>query len=194
MDLFRRRLFQRRAAPDDAAEGRVRVGTRAGGAARSPQRLRAVASANGRRRERRAASYRASVGSWRHRSAERRFRIVAEPMTRKGRQLARARAATGHVAAAPPSVAKNFRRSMCLPCGPPAGGSCPCNGGTIPRFDRACRPTAVRVWSVSPSLALHRVAHVCPIAAKHDRATGPYRIGRRCQLDVKFRAVEAAGA
>src|SRR6516165_8710802 len=73
MDLFRRRLFQRRAAPDDAAEGHVRVGTRVGGAARSAQRLRAVASANGRRRERRAASYRASIGSWRHRSAERRF-------------------------------------------------------------------------------------------------------------------------
>jgi len=52
----------------------VRVGARAGEAARSAQRLCAVASANGRRRERRAASYRASVGSWRHRRVVHPFR------------------------------------------------------------------------------------------------------------------------
>src|SRR5262249_24722958 len=45
-----------------------------------------------------------------------------------------------------------------------------------------------------PPLALRGVAHVCPIATKQDRITVPYRIGGRCQLDVKFRAVETAGA
>src|SRR5262245_27914126 len=46
----------------------------------------------------------------------------------------------------------------------------------------------------SPSPALHGVAHVCPIAAKDGGTALPYRMGRRCQCDVKFRAVEATGA
>src|SRR5262249_40912364 len=47
-----------------------------------------------------------------------------------------AHAASGHVAAAAPSVAKKSRRPISLPCDPPAvGHSCP--GGMIPRFHRA---------------------------------------------------------
>src|SRR5215471_14549916 len=47
-----------------------------------------------------------------------------------------AQAASGHVAAAAPSVAKKSRRPISLPCDPPAvGHSCP--GGMIPRFHRA---------------------------------------------------------
>src|SRR5262249_35852481 len=41
---------------------------------------------------------------------ERRFRIVAGLMTRNGRQLARARAASGHAVAAPPSSVMKSRR------------------------------------------------------------------------------------
>jgi hypothetical protein len=53
---------------------------------------------------------------------------------------------------------------------------------------------AIGERAASPPPALHGVAHVCPIAAKDGRTALPYRMGRRCQLDVKFRAVEAAGA
>jgi hypothetical protein len=59
--------------------------------------------------------------------------------------------------------------------------------------ERTYRPPSGAASSRSPSPALHGVAHVCPIAAKHGTAL-PYGIGRRGQLNVKFRAGETANA
>src|SRR5262245_17852148 len=56
--------------------------------------------------------------------------IVGAPARRKPTSCACA--TSGH-AAAPPSVAENFRRAMWLAMCPPVGGHS-CNGGMIPRF------------------------------------------------------------
>src|SRR5437667_11985991 len=89
------------------------------------------------------------------------------------------------------------------PCGLPSAA----NGGSAiapPTFkgswlsrgpecaERTYRPSGA-ASSRSPSPTFHGVAHVCPIAAKHGTAL-PYGIGRRGQLNVKFRAVETASA
>src|SRR5262249_45152526 len=59
---------------------------------------------------------------------------------------------SGHAAAAPPSVARNFRRSF--PCDPPVGGHS-CNGGMIPRFDRAVLEQTRGVeWQENGSLTI----------------------------------------
>ena len=68
-----------------------------------------------------------------------------------------ARAVSGHVAAAPPSVAKNFRR----PCGPPVGGHS-CRGEMIPRF------MAARLMS-TPAEKAHRLACRCAMRRENRR-------------------------
>src|SRR5262249_20051587 len=48
-----------------------------------------------------------------------------------------ARTAGGHAAAAPPSSVMKSRRRIWIAMCPSRGRSCPCNGGTISRFERA---------------------------------------------------------
>src|SRR5262249_4156877 len=48
-----------------------------------------------------------------------------------------ARTAGGHAAAAPPGSVLKSRRRIWIAMGPSRGRSCPCNGGTISRFERA---------------------------------------------------------
>ena len=88
-------------------------------------------------------------------------------------------AASGHAAAAPPTVAMNSRLSIWIAMGPSGGGSSPCNGGTIPRFDSAvCGSFALGISDLAEGSFTSRrhaaddrgVSAMPPIATKSARA------------------------
>jgi hypothetical protein len=96
---------------------------------------------------------------------------VAGPMTRNGRQLARARAASGHATAAPPSSVMNSRRLM----GRPFPWNTPYH--TLSAVQQT-RSADDRVGSDS-------VIRRCLINARITPASGPQRLITACRMSAR---------